>query len=268
MKLQFKAALALATAAIFASCQKDSSLPNNDLAAITSLKEIPEAIVIKKSGEINSALDEFRALLGALNTIPSEPGAPGFTTGRREVNWDGVQAPNLNNDNFPGDFFGSFNPLDGNARKRGIICSTPGSGLRVSDNELVDIDPSYPAQFEAFSPAKIFIPEGSTITDIVFKVPGKNIDAAINAFGVVFNDVDNAASSSILFYRGPDLIGEFKAPRKGKDGFSFLGVYLPNDFATSVRIVSGTHSVGKDVLELGKDLVVMDDFIYSEPRSF
>ncbi|HEX5652958.1 MAG TPA: hypothetical protein VFX58_07785 [Chitinophagaceae bacterium] len=268
MKMQFKAALALAVVVVFASCQKDSSLPSDVSTFEAERNPMSEVIVIKKSGDINSALDEFRALLGPLNTAPSAPGTPGLETGRREVNWDGVQAPNLNNNNFPGDFFGSSNPLDGNARKRGIICSTPGSGLRVSDNDLADIDPSYPGQFQAFSPAKIFVSEGSPITDARFKVPGTVIDAAVNAFGVVFSDVDHGGSTSILFYKGSELLGEFKAPRKGKDGFSFLGIYFPHEFVTRVRIVSGTHSIGKDVVEMGKDLVVMDDFIYSEPRSF
>lgn len=270
----YKIVVALSAFAVIASCSKESSSVDNNPAEATAGKNFKaEAIVIKASGEITEALNEYRVLLGNLNSAPAAPGTPGLTSGRREVNWDGVAAPNLNNANFPGDFFGSFNPLDGNGRKRGIIFSTPGTGLRVSDNDLGELDLSYPLQFDAFSPTKTFIAEGSTITDVFFKVPGQNLDATVNAFGVVFSDVDHAASTSILFYHGSDLLGEFKAPRKGlQDSFSFLGVYFPDDLVTHVRIISGTDPLAPGVKDIseggGKDLVAMDDFIYSEPRAF
>ena len=267
MKFILKLTGALALAAVIASCSKEEDATSQSQGySKAGVKPQPESIVIKASGEVITAVNEFRTLLGNLNAAPPVPGAPPLT-GRREVNWDGVQAPNLNNANFPGNFFGSANPLDGNARKRGIVFSTPGTGLRVSDNDLLDIDPSYPAQFDAFSPSKIFIAEGSTITDVHFTIPGTLIPASVNAFGVIFSDVDNAASTSMLFFRGPDLLGEFKAPRKGADGFSFLGVSFPGEIVTRVRIVSGSEPVGKGITEPGRDLVVMDDFIYSEPRA-
>ena len=59
--------------------------------------------VIKASGDeagIGAQVDQFRALLGdQLNNTP------GQTTGRREVNWDGVPSALTNNNNFPLDFF-------------------------------------------------------------------------------------------------------------------------------------------------------------------
>ena len=76
----------------------------------------PKSIVVKGSGDISGQLAEFRAILG-------EPvnGTPNQTTGRREVNWDGVPANLTNNNNFPFDFFNVTDPAGPNGRKRGLV---------------------------------------------------------------------------------------------------------------------------------------------------
>src|SRR5688572_21801727 len=56
------------------------------------------ATVISGSGNIQDEIDQFRALLGALNA----PGTAGQATGRREVNWDGVGDAFSNANNLPG----------------------------------------------------------------------------------------------------------------------------------------------------------------------
>jgi hypothetical protein len=278
MKTSIKFIIASLSIISFASCSKDSSYlqdqSNSKLSAKTSAtnsaedRTLGEAVVIKASGDIVPALNEFRDLLGGqLNT------APGVTGGRREVNWDGVPAGFTNNNLFPGDFFGSFDPTLPNGRKRGLINTTPGAGFSISDNDFSFINPKYDNQFNAFSPAKTFIADGSNITDNFFKVPGTNIDATVQGFGVVFSDVDNRASTSMDFYNGDRLLGSFKVPNNGNNnpgGFSFLGVYFPNEKVTRVRIYSGSAALSTTQDDLSDDgdadLVIMDDFIYSEPK--
>ena len=95
----------------------------------------------------------------------------------------------------------------------------------------------------------------------------------MQGFGVVFSDVNNAASTWLEFYDGERLLGSFKVPNNGNNnpgGFSFLGVYFPNERVSRVRIHCGTAALSSTQDDLsdggGEDLVVMDDFIYSEPR--
>ncbi|HEY1871887.1 MAG TPA: hypothetical protein VGG71_12565 [Chitinophagaceae bacterium] len=275
MKVSFKLFLASIAFALFASCSKDArslqdqSENNSSLKTQDSKEELKkDAIVIKASGDISSALNDFRNLLGNLNT------SPGAGPGRREINWDAVPAAFTNNFLFPGNFFGAFDPALPDARKRGLISTTPGTGFSISDNDFLFINPTYPDQFNAFSPKKIIIAVGSNITDNFFKVPGTNTDATVQGFGVVFSDVDNASSTSMEFYNGDRLLGSFKVPNNGNNnpgGFSFLGVYFPNEKVTRVRIFSGSAPLSSTQDDLsdggGEDLVIMDDFIYSEPQN-
>ena len=262
--------------ASLASCQKNPYLQNDqsqesrsEAAAKSAARSSEDAIVIKARGDINAALDQFRDLLGGqLNT---KPGAVG---GRREINWDAVPAALTDNNAFPGDFFGSADPAAADGRKRGLIMTTDGSGFSISDNNFLNINPTYPDQFKTFSPFKTFVPIGSTITDNFFKIPGTNTDASVHGFGVVFSDVNNESSTSMEFYEGERLLGTFKVPNNGNNApgaFSFLGVYFPNANVTRVRIYSGSAPLSSAQNDIsyggGEDLVIMDDFIYSEPAN-
>jgi hypothetical protein len=275
MKVSVKLFLASMVLASFASCSKDPNYAkghaenkSQSLGENLNQELKPEAIVVKAAGDINPALNEFRELIGAqLNT------APGAVGGHREVNWDGGPAQLTNNELFPGDFFAATDPALPNGRKRGLVNTTPGRGFSISDNDFSFINPTYPDQFKAFSPAKLFISVGSNITDNFFKVPGTNINATIQGFGVVFSDVNNASSTSMEFYNGDRLLGSFKVPNNGNNnpgGFSFLGVYFPNEKVTRVRIFSGSAAFSPTQNDIsnggGEDLVAMDDFIYSEPQ--
>jgi hypothetical protein len=231
-----------------------------------AIAERTDAVVFKASGDISAALGDFRKLLGDLNT------APGAEGGRREINWDGVPAALTNNTFFPGDFFGAADPALPNGRKRGLITSTPGAGFAISDSNFTFINPSYAEQFQAFTPLKTFVAVGSTVIENHFKVPGTNTDAAVQGFGVVFSGVNNANFTSLDFYEGQTLLGSFKVPNNGNDGrrtFSFLGVYFSNHKVTRVTINCGSAPLSSNTDDLtdggGEDLVVMDDFIYSEP---
>jgi hypothetical protein len=218
--------------------------------------------VVSAAGDVNGAVAEFRALLGE----PLNGATPGAQpAGRREINWDGVPAGVSDNDAFPGDFFNTRSP-------RGAVFTAPGQAFRVSSNNLADVDPSYAGQFDFFSPQKTFAVSGGNVMTTEFRVPGASTPAVVRGFGVVFADVDRQGSALLEFFGPNGSLGRFEAPvRSGNSALSFLGVVFQDAIVTSVRIVSGRAALGagvKDVSDGGLvDLVVMDDFLYSEPQA-
>jgi hypothetical protein len=231
------------------------------------------AIVRQAAGpspaSIQAVVDQFRADVGGANN-----GVGGsFTSGRREINWDGVpdsfSAPN----NLPANFFNANSP-------RGVIFSTPGSGFQVSaktGNPTVtalrfgNINPNYLFDFQTFSPERLFTALGSTITDVAFFVPGTPTQAFSNGFGVVFTDVDSPTSTTLQFFdQTGNSLGTFAVPAllPGSQNLSFLGVsFNAGERVTRVRITSGNAALGPDDAPPGTDVVAMDDFIYGEPQA-
>src|SRR6187200_3310513 len=108
-KIIFKLCALFALVYLLSSCNKDEDNPT----------------VLTASGNIQSTIDEFREMLGG-NNNGNTSGSQ--STGRREINWDGVPdsiaAPNF----YINDFFN--NPAY--HAPRGIEISTPGTGLMVS----------------------------------------------------------------------------------------------------------------------------------------
>jgi hypothetical protein len=224
-----------------------------------------QSTVVSSAGDVTAALTQFKTLLG-------DPvnGTPGQTVGRREVNWEGVPVANNNNNTFPLDFFNLTDPTGANGRKRGLVYVNTGSPIRIDSSAFTEIDASYPAQFKAFSGKRALIASGSNVSEIIFKVPGTNTDAFVKGFGIVFSDVDNTNFTTLEFFNGNTSLGVFKAPaRNDANGFSFLGVFFPNDKVTRIKITAGNGALGaglKDITDGGaKDLVVYDDFFYNEP---
>lgn len=212
--------------------------------------------------------DAFRTALGG-GTVAGANGSFGGV--RREINWDGVPdvfaAPNL----LPANFFNVNSP-------RGVIFLTPGTGFEVSANagvapiEFGDLNPTYSTTFAAFSPQRLFTALGSTITDVDFFLPGTSTPALTSAFGAIFTDVDLANASSIEFFGAANnSLGLFFVPAlPGSETFSFLGVQFDSPIVSRVRIVSGNAVLGSLVNDnpgSGVDVVVMDDFLYAEPRA-
>ena len=206
-------ALTVVSAIIFEGCTKNNY---NDTPKPPAA---PQATVVKASGDLTSALAEFRHLLGDnLNA------APGNSSGRREVNWDAVPPAFTNSNNFPFDFFNSTDPAAANGRKRGLVLTNTGTSFRVDSTNFSDIEPTYNTQFAAFSPKRLFTYIGSTITGSTFKVPGTSTDAFIKGFGVVFSDVDVAGSSTIEYFEGTKSLGVFQVPvAQSGNSFSFPG---------------------------------------------
>ena len=225
---------------------------------------------------IQATVNQFRADLGALNPNNGQS----FTTGRREINWDGVpdnfSAPN----NLPPDFFNVNSP-------RGAVFSNIGGGdlfqvsaisQGVTPVRFGNIDASYTTTFQTFSAQKLFTgvapatPNAGNlhrVTEVNFYIPGTKIPATVNAFGAVFSDVDSTSSTTIAFFRVDGSRIETRSVQTFNNGLSFLGVRFDNERVARVVINNGTSNVLAGNADGGaaNDVVVMDDFIYGEPRA-
>ena len=212
-------------------------------------------------GSLDAALAQFRIDIGGGSNNANTPGTQ--LTGHREINWDAAIVPVLPS-LLPGSFFNSP------PTTRGLLMATPGTGLMVSDVDFINIDATYGTQFNAFSGAKTIAAQGSNIMDVTFAVPGASTPATVRGFGVVFSDVDNASATSLQFFAGATSLGTFFAP-VSNEGFSFLGVTFDTSQVTRVRITVGTAALGAGVMDISQDgvndLVIMDDFLYSEPQA-
>jgi hypothetical protein len=250
------AVLALSAVVLVAACSDSNNTYN------PTEPPPPVATVITSSGSITAKVDEYRQLLGDPKNGPTVPGPA--AAGRREINWDGVAAANVNTNTFPGDFFNTTTKL-------GLLMTTPGTGLRVSDNDFADVNPAFGDAFNAFSPAKTFAAVGSNIVDVTFQVAAGTAAATVAGFGVVFADVDIAGATKIeAFDKTGKSLGTFVAPvRSDASGFSFVGVKFDSPIIARVRITSGNGTLGAQAQDVSSggaaDLVVMDDFLFSEP---
>lgn len=218
---------------------------------------------------IQGVVDNFRVALGD----PNNGNTPGpLASGRREINWDG------GGNNFT--TTGPATPFNVFLNTRGAQFTTPGTGLTqappAADPGLFPPgglaglfgNPSYGTIFTTFSAERLFAPVGSNVTDGLFFIPGTNgaVAATVSAFGVVFTDVDLAATTSIEYFdpNGNSLGLFFAAP--ADNGLSFLGVQFSSEAVSRVRIVTGNTALGPNDGG-GLDVVAMDDFIYAEPRN-
>ncbi len=235
---------------IFLACSKDKDNNNNN-----------DAVVISATGDINPKLNEFRQLLGAqLNTTPGAVG------GRREINWDGIPDELLNK-KLPEDFFNPTTPGAPAANQRGLTYSAVGS-FQVSKTNFSEVNAGASGQFSSFSGDKSFANVASNLWDVEFEVPGAAEPAKVKGFGIVFADVDLANSTSLEFFNENKNLGKFFVPAKNGSNFSFLGVYFPGESISRIRVThDGQLDDGQnDISNNGPvDLVVMDNFLYSEP---
>ena len=263
-------AVLLGTAIIIAGCSDTKNVADpgrgNDPADPSYQKTLQvrnDVQIVSATGDITDAVNEYRDYSATLNKniAGEQPGE------RREINWDGVPAAFTDNDKFPGDFFNVNSP-------RGVLFTTDGPAFRISDTGYVDVNRNYAGEFNSFSPKKLFIASGSTITDVRFVVAGSNTPATVTGFGSVFEDVGREGSTTIEYF---DAAGNslliVKAPRASDEkGLSFVGAKFDSRIVARVRITSGDTPLGATVEDNVKgagqkrDLVAMDDFIYGEPR--
>ncbi len=208
-------------------------------------------------------LDAFRAALGGPLNAPNTPPAE---SGRREINWDRVPAAVTNVDTFPATFFNVNS-------KRGAVYSTPGTGLRVDSTNFAAVNAGLADQFAFFSPKKLFMPVGSNQVDVDFKLVGTTTPGLVKGFGAVFADVDRPGSTTIEFFDADSTrIGVVVAPNhSGAQLLSFVGAVFEAPIVARVRITSGEAALTATSIDVSaggpKDLVVMDDFVYGEPRA-
>lgn len=206
---------------------------------------------------IQASVDAFRTALGN----PNNGNAPGpLPSGRREINWDGGGVTTTI----------SPTPFNGFQNTRGALFTTSGTGFVQAPPSGLATDPTFGnptyAGFDVFSNARLFSPTGSTLTNVTFFVPGTGggTSATVGGFGAVFSDVDASANASLSFVNSSGAsLGTFSVPA-ANNGLSFLGLLFPGEAISQVQIISGNVPLGPS--ESGAiDIIVMDDFLYSEP---
>lgn len=219
---------------------------------------------------LQGTVNAYRAVLGN----PDNGSTPGSQpAGRREINWDGVpdqiSSPGL----MPPDLFNTVVP------RGAVFANSANNKFQVSADSAAtpvgtpvrygNINAQYPNIFATFSPEKLFTPLGTNKTRVRFFVPGTNTPATVNGFGAVFTDVDSPTSTKIELYdrSGHRLWWNYvpKGPTANKS-LSFLGVKSTAKIY-EVRITSGNRPLSPANNDGGgKDIVVMDDLLYGEPK--
>jgi hypothetical protein len=222
------------------------------------------------AASIQPKILEFTTAIGGVNN-GNAAGALG--SGRREINWDGGGAVVAAVTN--------ASTLSAFTNTRGATIGTPGTGFLqtpVGDAALTGINASYATTFVAFSTQRIFTATGagSNIVDVTFSIPGSGgaTPTAVAAFGAVFSDVDLANTTKIEFFNVANaMIHLLNVPPNSPNStapngaLSFAGAIAnAGEQIARVRITNGNEALGNnDNNGDNTDVVVMDDFIYSEP---
>ncbi len=225
---------------------------------------------------LQAIVDQFRADLGGANN-----GVGGlFTSGRREINWDGVPDSFSEPNNLPLDFFNVnsprgviFNAIEdatGAALNQFAVSATTASGVPV---RFANINATYSSIFTTFSAQRLFTVRNTNIMEVNFVIPGTNTPATVSGFGVIFADVDSATGGNRSLIRVYGTDGrQLSAASAGvlDNGLSFVGIsFNAGERIARVVIESGNaalSSTNNDGVS-GVDVVAMDDFIYGEPRA-
>ncbi|MEO7507175.1 MAG: VCBS repeat-containing protein [Pyrinomonadaceae bacterium] len=237
--------------------------------------------VVRQGSGANTAglqtiVDQFRTDLGGVNN-----GVGGsFTSGRREINWDGVPDSFSEPNDFPLNFFNSnsprgvmFNAIEdatGAALNRFAVSATAASGVPV---RFGNINTNYATILTTFSAQRLFTARTTHMMEITFFIPGTKIPATVSGFGLVFCDVDSSTGGgrSLIRVYGADgtQLSAASAPVLD-NGLSFVGIsFNAGERIARVVIESGTAPLSNTNQDgvAGVDIVAMDDFIYGEPRA-
>lgn len=219
---------------------------------------------------IQTAVDQFRTDLGG----PNNGVGGSFTSGRREINWDGVPDTASEPNALPFNFFNSTSPrgvvfhsianIGGNHQFRVSASAASGTAVRFGN-----IDATYSTIFQTFSSEKLFQARFANEIEILFFIPGTGIPATVSGFGAVYCDVDSS-NTFVEYYdpTGNKISGS--SLNVANNGLSFLGT----SFTAGERVAKVIIRLGNANLQSGNvdgtnsiDVVAMDDFIYGEPRA-
>jgi hypothetical protein len=221
------------------------------------------------AGSIQSTVDAFRTALGD----PNNGNASGpLAGGRREINWDGGGSDATAPGGTPFNVFLNIRGGQFTTPGTGFVQAPPSGGAN-GGLEVFFSNATYGGDFGTFSSPRLFVPVGSNITDGFFFLPGSNgaLPATVSGFGAVFSDVDLAGTTIEYFNTDGNLVhtGSVPAGTVADQSLSFLGVVFDaGEFIARVRITTGNAALAPGVNDGGAvDLVAMDDFLYSEPRT-
>jgi hypothetical protein len=227
---------------------------------------------------IEGTVEAYRTALGE----PNNANAPGpLAEGRREINWDGGGSDATTQPITPFDVFlnrgAQFTTL-------GIgLSQAPPSGGPQGGLETLFGNATYGEIFSTFSAPRLFTPVGSNLTEARFFIPGSGTSspATVRGFGAIFTDVDESngigprlrranprGDSTLMEYFDRDgrlIFSSFVPASPGDASLSFFGVLFDEAVIARVRITTGNAAPGPDD-DNENDIVMMDDFFYSEPQ--
>lgn len=214
--------------------------------------------------DLQPTVDAFRLALGANNGNAPVNADP---NGRRQINWDAAPDAISDPNPFPGNFF-NFNA---SPRARGIefeeTGDTTGFLLSATAASGQDVGFGFSSGFVPFSKERLFTPVGGNTFDVKFFDPATQVDPALSrGLGVVFSDVEKAGLTSMTLY---DQYNNILATRYAEAGanasLSFLGVIFDEAVIARASFTLGHGAIFGNGNASGRDVVVMDDFIFGEP---
>jgi hypothetical protein len=221
-------------------------------------------------------LDNFESAIGGIkNTAPS-PQNGGFRT----ITWDGVKVdgtdsvagPHSTTVITPGHTVGiPLNRFQGSGVFFGAVYA-------VSNDGFVDVNPSVPGLFPAFSPPKTFAMFNDNGIDFKFVTASATnttpVDASSRGFGAIFLNVQQPGTT-IQYFNGNTLLDTFNVPTNASAGAAiFAGELFTNAIVTNVLLTLGQGVIfkfdGTTVTSGGantasNNLVAVDDWAYAEP---
>ncbi|BDC48682.1 hypothetical protein F183_A09980 [Bryobacterales bacterium F-183] len=246
-----------AFAAVTCLAQSDLALPHIAGTVFSAAGTTPD--------DIRKTVDDFRLVTGAAVNPPGSPGSP---LNRRDINWDGVpdalSAPGA----LPPDFFNKNSARGAvfSSQEKGWVGFQVSGKAGITDVRFDNFLAGYSEIFKTFSAERLFSSTGSHVYDVDFFIPGTQDRGSVHSFGAVFTNVAIPTTSSMEYFTADGVsLGKYYV-RVSPKGLSFLGVSFPGSVIAKVRITPGTAALGtEDKPAEGVNIVVLDDFLYSEP---
>jgi hypothetical protein len=223
---------------------------------------------------LQATVRRFQSTLGGVDNMNSAGQQEGFRT----INWDGAMLPF----DMPPNAFKKNRGAEFSSSDNKFVVSNPNNsedgvpnGDRTAppkDIRFSSLNPEESERFQVFSANRLFTVLNSNVMSAKFFVPEMSDvqDAAtVSGFGSIFTDVENPRATRLEFYdKQGCFIGDVYAPPSSK-GVSFAGLIVDgssNYPINEVRITVGTKPIVSKNSSVG-DVVVMDDFIYGEPKA-